>query len=142
MKYSFIVALGLMALTAVVGGGCRINKERTKSSSPLHEKLGQASGFGVHPQARKIILDELPLGSPEKEVREYIKRTFSGGIRDEHEIADKYMPQNVKELEYICVRAESYVVFPVGSNWTDIIFFLDDERSLEEVIVASSGNSL
>ena len=139
MKHTLTTVI--LAIALLINSSC-INFQRIKDSSSLHNTFEEHYGFSRYEETRKRILEELPVGSTENEVREFCDKNFSGGFRKEHELPQKYIPEDVRDLDYICVRVKYSAIFLIAENWTDIVFFLNENHKLEDVVAQSSGVSL
>ena len=130
-------ALILPLVAMCLLSSCDGQKNYVKTSSPLHsilenptrlthDKVGEA-------KARDYILTELPPGSSETSVSQFIDKHLT---RAQRKRAAHEFPE-----PYICVRTSEWSS-PAGEGWTEIVFLLNRSRRLTDVQVYSVSNTL
>lgn len=78
-------------------------------------------------KARDYILTELPRGSSEAAVLQFISKHLTEVLRKP---AAYEFPK-----PYLCVRTSEWSSFPVGGGGTEIVFLLDRSRRLTDIHV-------
>jgi hypothetical protein len=123
------VLLSLFALSS-----CSWSVDRVKRSSPLKEKLVSAPESEV----RSMILKSLPLGSSIVEVKAYCHANFRGKQVRQHALYTGDVA-SARGTKYLCYRVKENGTWPVGSNWTELLFYLSKDDKLTDIVVGSYG---
>src|SRR5207249_3470432 len=127
---SFIVTFSAICLLS----SCRYQTNHIKASSPLHSILtpqfDQTTRSKLEAEAKQYLLRELPVGSTEAEISQFISGAFDGGRRTRYEVP---VPNRYRKSHYICIRSGEWGSFG-GSSWEEIVFILDTNRKMKDVI--------
>ena len=121
-------------------------KDNVRKSSPLNSILAT---FEIEPskldvvegKARSYILQQLPVGSTEAQVLDFIKQNFTGGRERSYSFSYGIVPESLQKLRYICIKAHEWGS-AAGSSYMEIVFFLTPGRMLAGVVVGEFDSYL
>jgi hypothetical protein len=109
-----------------------------KHSSLKKDPMFQYTNVYEEKFLRKQILKELPLGSSFNDVEIYCRNNFQGKRMKEYDLARSQL-RDIKETKYISHRIKKSGTFPVGSSWTDVIFFFDNNEKFSRLLINKYG---
>ena len=133
MKTFFNVTVCLA--TAYLLSSCDYKRDFVEPSSPLGALFARGNGKSTFDEARKLIFQTLPPGSPESAVDGYIKKNFRSAPR----ITASRIYQWYEGKPYICIRVRESSTFPAGGSKLEIVFVLSPDRKLSDIVIYDDG---
>ena len=109
-----------------------------KNSSLKKDPMYQYAKVYEEKYLRKQILKELPFGSSINDVEIFCRDNFRGKKMKQYDLARSQL-KDITETKYISFRIKESGAFPVGSSWTDVIFFFDDNSKLSRLLINKYG---
>jgi len=122
------------------------NQDNVRTSSPLDPIL---ASFEIEPskldvvegKAKSYILRRLPACSTETQVLDFIKQNFTGGRQSSYSFSYGVVPESLRNLRYICIKAHEWGS-AAGSSYVEIVFFLTSDRKLADVVIGEYDSYL
>jgi hypothetical protein len=135
-----ISALLLFAIYAI-HTGLPSEEYHVRKSSPLYSLLTNPQiETGYQPKIRAAVISHLPIGSSEQSVRSFIDSNFDGCTVPKYSF-NRDLPEQDYHLRYLCVRPLEFGSL-AGSGSLEIVFFLNRDGTLADVIAVSDGTYL
>lgn len=121
-------------------------QDNVRTSSPLDPILAspeiEPSKLDViEGKAKAYILQQLPAGSTEAQVLDFIKQNFTGGREHSYSFSYGIVPESLQSLRYICIKAHEWGS-AAGSSYVEIVFFLTPDRRLADVVIGEYDSYL
>lgn len=131
MKKLIFASLALLLLS-----GCAYSRNYVSRSS---EHRAYFSKWHKDEDIRARLMSATPLGMERSEVDKLIQKDFSKGIRDKPDISIPEKFKHAAPESFVCVRFKVSGQVPIGSSWTEAIWFFDESDRLIEIHVMSYG---
>jgi hypothetical protein len=130
MIKAFIVLIACALLS-----GCAYNRNFVSWRSDLREVV---AGQHTDEDLRARLLELTPLGTSKRGVEAVLRKEFKRGIREKPDLPDNYIivPGSTSLL---CARLKESGHIPIGSNWTEAVWFFNKDDVLIEIVVAQYG---
>lgn len=128
------VILSLMAL--ILLSGCAYSRNYVSRNSEHRDYL---SKWQKDEDIRTRLLASTPIGTPRSEAEGFIRKDFKRGIREKPDIAVPSKFRDASPESFICVRFKVSGQVPIGSSWTEAVWFFDESDHLAEIYVMTYG---
>ena len=115
--------------------GCAYNRNFIARRSDLRNFVAARQ---TDDQVRAKLLELTPIGSSKLAVETVVRGQFRRGVRKEPDLPEQFtkMPG---AMSSICVRLFESGTIPIGSNWTEALWFFNEDDVLIEIVVGQYG---
>lgn len=132
-----ISILLIIIFTALLLSACSWTTYHVKRTSELRSILQQdgVRNEVIYKEVRNKIIEKVPIGSTEQEIREFCKKHFSSDLRSGRFTAVNTTVKELRGLSYLFIIARSHSDIPVGGSKLEVIFLLDKDGRLKDVMI-------